>query len=624
MERRDAPAMWCPECCTGVAQVEIEDKQIPSVFCDVILKVGEKDLIISTTRPELFPASVAVFYHPDDKRYKYLKGKKAKIPLFDFEVPIMEDKRVDPEKGTGIAYCATFGDQTDMEWQRAYNLPIKEAIDKNGKMTELAGKYKGLSVKEARKKIIRDLEEKGFLISKKDIIHDVNVHERCGTEIEFVKSKQWFLRYLDLKKEMLKWGKKLNWYPDFMKIRYDNWVKGLQWDWLVSNQRHFGVSFPIWYCRNCDEIILADEKFLPVDPISSKPPINKCLKCGSSEFIPEKDVLNTWFTSSMTPQIAISLMDKKIQKFLFPMNLRPQAHDIISFWLFNTVLKSQLHFGKNPWKDVAISGFVTLKGEKMSKSKGNAIRPQQVIEEYGADAMRYWASSSKLGKDFDYQEKDVFTGKKFINKLFNASRFVFMNIGKYSAKKLRKLEEIDFLFLQKLNRVVINCTEFFDKYDYAGAKNECEQFFWRDFCVNYLEIVKWRIYNGNKNQKLSAYHTLYTSLLTILKLFSPITPFITEHLYQKYFRENERNESIHISSWPKSKKISGFDNLELFLELLKRVRQEKTNNRKPMNAECIISIPEKDINNLKGMLDDFKRVVNSKNINKGDFKVEFV
>ena len=245
MERRDAPAMYCPECKTGVAQVEVEDKETPSEFVDVVLKVDGKDLVISTTRPELFPASVAVFYNPNDKRYKHLKGKKAKIPLFDIEVPILEDERADSEKGTGIAYCATFGDQTDMEWQKAYNLPIKEAIDRDGRMTSLAGKYAGMQIKEAREAIIKDLKKEGFLVKQKKIMHVVNVHERCGTEIEFVKSKQWFLRYLDLKKEMLKWGGELHWYPKFMKHRYDNWVKGLQWDWLISNQRHFGVSFPV-------------------------------------------------------------------------------------------------------------------------------------------------------------------------------------------------------------------------------------------------------------------------------------------------------------------------------------------------------------------------------------------
>ena len=627
MERRDAPAMYCPECKTGVAQVEVEDKEIPSEFVDVVLKVDGKDLVISTTRPELFPASVAVFYNPNDKRYKHLKGKKAKIPLFDIEVPILEDERADSEKGTGIAYCATFGDQTDMEWQKAYNLPIKEAIDRDGRMTSLAGKYAGMQIKEAREAIIKDLKKEGFLVKQKKIMHVVNVHERCGTEIEFVKSKQWFLRYLDLKKEMLKWGGELHWYPKFMKHRYDNWVKGLQWDWLISNQRHFGVSFPVWYCKKCGEVILAKEKDLPVDPVKDKPPVKKCPKCGSKEFIPETDVLNTWFTSSMSPHLAIKLMNKSVQKKLFPMNLRPQAHDIISFWLFNTVVKSQLHFGKNPWKDVAISGFVTLKGEKMSKSKGNIIQPKEVIEKYGADALRFWAASSKLGKDFDYQEKEVIAGTRTINKLRNASKFVFMNLEGYNGKKPKKLEKLDELFLEKLNYLIKKTTENFEEYNYSMAKSRVENFFWSDFCDNYLEIVKKRVYQGTGEKKLSAQYTLYRSLLTILKIMAPFIPFITEEIYQTHFRKYEKEKSIHISRWPEVNrifKISVSNDFDFFCDLLAKVRQEKTREKKPMNSECVIILTKQNKNALKGMEEDLKNVTNAGEIKEGkEFGVGF-
>lgn len=652
MERRDAPSMWCPECKTGIAQVEVEDKILPSVFVDVKLKVvtappgvsqntalGSKDLIISTTRPELFPASVAVFYHPSDKRYKHLKGKKARIPLFDIEVPIFEDKRAEMDKGTGIAYCATFGDQTDMEWQKAFNLPIKEAIGKDGKMTSIAGKYEGMKIKEARKKIIEDLKKQGFLVKQEKITHPVNVHERCGTEIEFIKSKQWFVRYLDLKEDMLKWGAELKWHPKFMKHRYDNWVKGLQWDWLVSNQRHFGVSFPVWYCKKCGEVILARDKDLPVDPIEDKPYVKECPKCKSKEFIPEKDVFNTWFTSSMSPQITTQLMDKKIQSKLFPMTLRPQAHDIISFWLFNTIVKSQLHYGKNPWKDVAISGFVTLKGEKMSKSKGNIVKPKEVIQDYGADALRFWAASSKLGKDFDYQEKEVITGKRFINKLINASRFVFMNLEDYSGDKPKKLEELDKAFLEQLSVLIKNSTGNFEKYEYSKVKQEVENFFWHDFADNYIETVKKRIYNEKGDKKKSAQYTLYQSLLAILKMFAPFTPFITEDIYQNYFRKKEKDhrsvypktwnsgaKSIHISEWPKEIKVGKVDSKlwDLMVEVISRVRQEKTKAGKAMNFEIVLTLDKKTKEKLKDVLDDLKNVTNAKEIKEGKFDVKFV
>ncbi|MEM4259326.1 MAG: valine--tRNA ligase [Candidatus Pacearchaeota archaeon] len=625
--RKDAPSMWCPECKTGVAQVEAKDKEIESTFNDIIFTTGKDKLTIATTRPELLPACVAVFYHPSDKRYQKLKGKKAKVPLFNFEVPIMPDERAEPEKGTGLVMCCTFGDQTDMEWQKAYNLPIKMAISQEGKMTEIAGEFKGMTIKEARKAIIQKLKDNNLLTAQKSIKHIVNVHERCGTEIEFIKSKQWFVKYLDLKKEMLRWGEELIWHPNYMKHRYDNWVKGLQWDWLISNQRYFGVPFPVWYCKKCEEPILALEKQLPIDPMKDKPPISACPKCKSGEIIPETDILNTWFTSSMTPQIAIKLAPEEIQTKLFPMDLRPQAHDIITFWLFNTMLKSRLHFNKNPWKHAIISGFVTLEGEKMSKSKGNIIRPQEVMEKYCADAIRYWAASSKLGEDFDYQEKDVITGKKFITKILNASNFIFTSL-KYQPKQ-PKLCETDRLFLTQLNNLIKESTEAFDEYNYARAKLATDSFFWQVFCDNYLEIVKNRVYNGTESEKASAFYTLYHALLAIIKLMAPITPYITEEIYQSNFRKYEKSKSIHLEKWPELIKIkfnkSDNEVWTKLIELINFVRQEKSKAQKSVKAEIILSIPKDTQKILREVLADIKAVTNAKELREDkELKVMFL
>ena len=625
--RKDAPAMFCPECKTGVAQVEVHDKERDSMFNDIIFKVGKADIIIATTRPELLPACVAIFYHPGDSRYKHLKGKKASVPLFNFEVPILEDIRADPKKGTGIVMCCTFGDQTDMEWQKAHNLPIKIAITEDGKMKDIAGNYKGLTIRDARKEIIEDLKKNSLIVSQKPIKHVVNVHERCGTEIEFIKSKQWFVKYLDLKQDMLKWGSELVWYPNYMKHRYSNWVRGLQWDWLISNQRYFGVSFPVWYCKKCNEPIIAEEKQLPVDPQKDKPLISKCPKCSSNEFIPENDILNTWFTSSMTPQIAIQLMDKEMQKKLFPMNLRPQAHEIITFWLFNTMIKSRLHFGKNPWKEAAISGFVTLQGEKMSKSKGNIIRPQEVLEKYGADALRFWAASSKLGEDFDYQEKDIVTGQKTIVKLWNAYSFISMHLKDFDHKK-PKLEPIDQWLLLKLNSLVKECTGYFDKYEYSFAKSKVENFFWNTFCDYYLEIVKDRLYNPDKRGKesrKSAQYTLYNTFLTTLKLFAPIMPHITEEIYNDYFIKKEKDKSIHISKWPEQDKKLQDKKLEKlgdkFISVIKEIRQFKSKNNKSLKEPVTIVLNNKD---LKLFIEDLKAVSNANKIDFGNkFEVSF-
>ncbi|MFH2028243.1 MAG: valine--tRNA ligase [Nanoarchaeota archaeon] len=583
--RKDAPTMWCPKCETGISQVECQDKELDSFFNDIVFKVKEdkkeQELIISTTRPELIPACVAIFYHPDDIRYQKLKGKKAKVPLFDFEVPILEDERANPEKGTGIVMCCTFGDQTDMEWQKAHDLPIKLAISPDGKMTESAGKYNNMSIPEARKSITEDLKEAKLLISQKPIKHAVNVHERCGTEIEFLKAKQWFIRYLDLKEDMLRWGKELNWFPEFMKHRYDHWVKGLQWDWMISRQRYFGVPFPVWYCRSCDEVILADEKDLPVDPLKDKPKIKECPKCKSKEFIPEKDIMDTWATSSLTPQIAAGLVPEMYDR-IYPMSLRPQAHDIITFWLFNTVVKSRLHNNINPWKDCAISGHaLDPKGKKMSKSLGNVIEPQVMIEKYSADCLRFWAAGSKLGEDLPFQEKDLVTGQKFVTKLWNASKFAIMHLEDYKNNKPKQLETIDKWILSKLSRLIGSSTETFEKYEYNKTKLEVENFFWHDFCDDYLEIIKDRLYNPDlrgKEARLSAQYGLYTTLSSILKMMAPIMPYITEEIYQLHFSKKEDKKSIHISEWPSIDEVDkkAEQTGELVVYAVQKARQAKS------------------------------------------------
>ena len=532
--QKDAPVLFCPECQTAIAQAEVEEIEKKTYFVDVVFKLKNGgQIVISTTRAELLPSCVAIFVHPKDRRHKKLIGKRAIVPIFGQEVPILTDSLVDPKKGTGVVMCCTFGDTTDLKWYFKHKLPLRISITKDGRMNELAGPFEGLSIKKARKAIIDELEKKSLLLSKKEITHIVKVHERCQKEIEILPTSQWFIKYLDLKDKFLAQSKKLNWYPKFMRARLDNWIKGLKWDWCISRQRYFGVPIPLWYCKKCKEVILPEISDLPVDPLYQKPK-KKC-KCGSREFIPVKDVLDTWVTSSLSPQIALSLIrEKKIRERMFPMSLRPQAHDIINFWLFYTLARSYLHFKKLPWKNVMISGFVLdPKGEKMSKSKGNVVEPQTVVAKYGADAVRYWASQAKLGEDLRYSEEEIKQGKRTVTKLWNASRFSLMHLKRYSPKKIspQRLEDEDKWLLTKLYRTVRDYRNFMDKYEYSKAKETLDKFFWRDFCDNYLEIIKPRVYNPESSQKLkSAQFTLYTSLLSILKLYAPFMPFITEKI----------------------------------------------------------------------------------------------
>ena len=597
--RKEMPFMWCPSCETAVAQVELEDKEIESSFNDIVFKVDGKEILIATTRPEMLPACVAVFVNPTDKRYKDIVGKEAEVPIFKQKVPVLADERADPEKGTGAVMCCTFGDQTDLEWFKAHNLPLKVAITKNGKMSEIAGKYAGTRVKEARKEIIKDLEGSGLLKASKKIIHAVNVHERCDTEMEILNTKQWFIKILDIKDELLSAGKKINWLPSHMRSRYDNWANGLQWDWSISRQRYFGVPFPIWYCKKCGEVMLADEKDLPVDPTTDSP--KKPCKCGSTDFEPERDVQDTWATSSLTPRLAIELVDDKtMRKKLYPMTLRPQAHDIITFWLFNTVVKGLLHTKEVPWKNAMISGWaLDPHGKKMSKSKGNVVDPAKVIEKFSADALRFWAAGSRLGDDLPYKEKDVHTGQKTVTKLWNASKFVISNLEGYTCEKPKKIEEIDAWVLHKLNNTIIESSKHFEDYEYSHARAKTEKFFWSVFCDNYLEIIKDRLYNADNysgEEVASAKYALYNCLLGILKMFAPLMPHITEETYQLFFAKKESKKSIHNSEWPKENKEwenkKALESGDAAISVISAIRIYKTKKQLSPNAplkEVIIS-----------------------------------
>jgi len=604
--KAEFPTIWCCECQTAIAQAELEDKELPSKFSTLKFKVKENnsDLLIATTRPELLPACVAVFVHPDDKKFKKIIGKTAIVPLFNQEVPIIADESADPEKGTGVLMICSYGDKFDVDAIIRHKLEPKIVFDKDG--TAKYEECEGLNVKAARKKVLEDLEKEDLITEQKDITHAVNVHDKCGTPIEFLPTPQWFIKIMDKKDKLIKQGNKINWFPEYMHKRYDSWVNGLEWDWNISRNRHFGIPIPVWECEDCKEIILADESELPIDPLQTKKTCPKCKKKAK----PEEMVLDTWATSSISPAIANDLTGNKVGT---PFSLRPQAHDIIRTWAFYTIVRSYLHENKIPWNDIMISGNVSLKGEKMSKSKGNVIDPKTILEEYGADALRFWASGSNLGNDLDYQEQDIITGKKTINKLWNAARFVFMNLEDYNGETEPKLELEDKLLLNRLQMTVNSSTAAFDKYEYSKARQEIETFFWKHFTDYYIEISKDRIYNAEGDKKISAQHTLYKSLLTILKLIAPIMPFITEEIYQTYFKKTEVEESIHISNWPSIKSASEKDaaKWDFLITEIAKVRQGKTKAKESMNATNIYHINSKTYKELGSMRESFAAVTGS-------------
>ncbi|MGC8479356.1 MAG: valine--tRNA ligase [Candidatus Micrarchaeia archaeon] len=611
--RKETPTIWCTKCKTALSQMELKDLELKSNF--IKIKFAD-DVIIATTRPELLPACVAIFINPEDEKNKSLIGRTVKVPIFNQEVKIIGDRRVDPNKGTGIVMSCTFGDLTDIEWYKAYNLPLKMIINEDATLIE--PRFEGMKIRDARKSIINELKEKCLVLEDKEIIHTVNVHERCNTEIEFLVKKQWYIRYLDLKEKLLELGNQLNWNPDYMKVRYQNWVNGLQWDWSISRQRYYGIPFPVWYCKKCGEPIFAEKEDLPVNPLNSKPK-KPCSGCGSVEFIPEEDVLDTWATSSLTPLInkRWSLPDE-ITLDIYPMSLRPQAHDIISFWLFTTIVKCYLHTGKLPWKDVMISGHaLDPKGKPMHKSVGNIIEPMPIIEKYGADALRYWASSSRLGDESLFLEKDVVTGARIVNKLWNVAKF--SSKIKPESSESEVTNPIDKWILSKLMLLIKKSTEMFEQYNYAGAKREIESFFW-EFTDNYLEYIKHRVYSNTD----SPGYTLNKVFFTLLKLFAPYLPYITEEIYQELYKINGI-ESVHLTAWPNfEEKYFDEESLnkgETVSKIIKYIRSWKHDNKIALNAEISGVIIEGDVHTA--YLDDMKGIMKIKEIRfgKGTFEI---
>ncbi|MFW5912713.1 MAG: valine--tRNA ligase [Candidatus Hadarchaeota archaeon] len=596
--RRDEPTLWCPYHETSLAQATVEDKERNTILNYLYFELEDGDKIeIATTRPELLPSCVAVFVHPGDERYKDLVGKTAKVPLFNYEVPIMEAEEVDPEFGSGIVMVCTFGDNTDVEMWRKYDLPLKISIDKKGRMNELAGVYEGLSIKEAQEKIIDDLKRKDVIFDQEDLHQTVGVCWRCETPVEFIPTKQWFVETLDQKVELIEQGNEIDWYPEYYEQRYIDWVRNLKWDWCISRQRAYGVPFPIWYCEDCGNVVVAEEEDLPIDPRGDDYRPERCDECESENIEPEEDVMDTWMTSSLTPQIAGKWKeDEEFFEKIFPMSLRPQSHDIIRTWAFYTILKAYFHNNSIPWEDIMISGYVyTEEGVGMSSSKGTGVSPEGIIEEYGADVLRYWSGGAGTGEDIVYQEKEVVRGNKLLRKIWNASRFVGMHIENYDPDLDPELETEDVWILTKLDRVLRECEDRYRNYSVSKVIRSIENFFKGEFCDNYLEMVKHRLYEPEEygeESRHAAIKTLYMGLLASLKAFAPIIPHITEELYQELFREYEGDLSIHKTNWPEIDENYLDEDREklgeLARDIIAGIRKWKSDNGIPLNRDLTL------------------------------------
>lgn len=606
---KESPALWCNECLTSIAQAELETKTIKTTFNYVNFKTVEDNEVftIATTRPELLPAIVCVFVNPDDDKNNHLIGKTAHIPVIDVNVPIIGDEKVAIDKGTGIVMCCTFGDQTDIEWWKKYNLPLKYIFTDDGRIMDSVPNYGGLKIKEARKQIVDDLQVGGYIVKIEELEHEVQTHERCGSEVEYTVMKQWFIDIMSHKEDFLRIGNEINWYPTHMHNRYEEWVNNVAWDWCISRQRYFGVPFPVWYCKECGEPIFASKEQLPVNPLTDTPSIEKCHKCGCKEFIPESDVMDTWATSSVTPLINMKYGEKdNYESILKPMSLRSNASEIIRTWDFYTIVKSYYHFGIKPWDNVMISGFVMAnKGEKISKSKGNSkVEPLDLIKQFSADVVRYWAASGRLGTDITFSEETLLRGKKLVNKIWNVSKFVQMHLEDYQDKVFDDFEYIDKWILGNFIDMEKEYLKYLDNYEIGLALNILEKFFW-NFCDNYIEIVKHRLYRPEEfgeKARYSGQKTIYILLYKLLQDFSIFFPFITEEIYQDIYHDMK---SIHITEI-KSLNYS-FDeeivNGNLMCEIISMVRGKKSSSN--LSLKTIVKKLEIDCSpNLKKAIEE--------------------
>lgn len=613
--QKEATALYCCQCQTSVAQAEVEDSDMDSAFLDIAFKIeGGEELIISTTRPELLPACVAVFVHPEDERYLGKIGKKVTTPL-GREVKILADDKVLKEKGTGAVMCCTYGDETDVYWTRTHNLPERIIIGKYGKMIELEdiAEISNKSILEARKIIVAKLNDLGVIRKEEKILHSVGVHERCGTPIELIPTKQWFVKLLDKKEDLIEAGNKITWHPAYMQKRYEEWVSGLKWDWCISRERFFGVPIPASICDKCGFVFIPEASEFPIDP-KINPNVESCPKCKKGSLIPESGVLDTWFTSSLTPDLNNDFPGNgKLIGKMYPMTMRPQAHDIIRTWAMYSILMGLYRHQDVPWNNLMISGHILLrKGEKISKKTGGGkYKPEDLISTHSADAIRYTMCGALLGRDAYFDEQEIKTGKRLITKLYNAGKLLITNLKDFPenpAVDEIDLEVVDRWILESSRKVAQEMAVELDRYEFSRARKIFEDFFWGDFCDNYLEIVKGRLWNNEgllDKERLSAQYALYHTYLNILKTISPFLPHIAEEMYHAeisskdesfisdinsgIFAKRENEKSIHLASWPKlgEKSLLSEDDSEgvrLMLNVIADVRKHKSAENLSMGA----------------------------------------
>ncbi len=588
------PINWCPRCETAIADAEVEHETREGTLHFIKFQLEDKKtLTIATTRPELLPACVTVAVHPHDERYQKYIGKSIIVPVVRRSVKIIAEDIVDPAFGTGVVMICTYGDKADVKCVTKHHLPVIMCINERGEMNENTGKYAGMNVDEAKKAVTQDLRKDGLLERTEKIQQDVGVCWRCKTPIEILERKQWFMKTRMLTDDVEKNALEITWYPDFMKTRLIDWARSLDWDWVISRQRVFATPIPIWYCKKCGETLLAEPEWVPIDPRIESPKTEKCPKCGSSGFIPERDVLDTWMDSSISCAVHAGWPDRKDWHRLFPASVHPSGADIIRTWAYYLMVRHLALFNEKPYRSCLINGMVLGNdGRKMSKSLGNYVATPEVFSKYGADATRQWAAGGgATGSDIPFRWPDVEYGWRFLIKLWNAARFACQHLQDYKPERKVELELLDRWLLSRLERVTEKVTKALENCQFNVALEEVRNFTRHELCDVYIEAIKHRLYKPEtygEGGKRAAQHTLYTAIYRTTQLLAPISPHITEEIYQLMYAEDKGFKSIHVSPWPEPKKENIDEEAEkygdLAIAVIGEIRREKAEKRISLNT----------------------------------------